>query len=112
VGELAHVFGFPMLCRVDGLRMSDFDSFLPSQLFQSILESPGIKESPIENNTSSISHLHVQPQLPLHKFPRAMRLWISSVNLWLSHEWIDVNQVSSKAVKRDDAQTPTAMWDQ
>jgi hypothetical protein len=50
-------------------------------------------------------------RLPLFKFPCVSRSWIGSVGCWLSHDWIDAFQVTSKAAKRDDASIAVDMWD-
>jgi hypothetical protein len=107
--ELATVFGFPVITRVGGLQLDDFESFLPSQLLHAILDSPGIKPRSLPVQTPSIQ---VKPRLPLYAFPCETRSWIPSVQHWLPHVWIDTTLVTSKAAKRDDARIATAMWDQ
>jgi hypothetical protein len=45
----------------------------------------------------------VHRQLPLYKLPCSTRSWISALCRYLSIDWIDFSQVTSKAAKRDDA---------
>jgi hypothetical protein len=52
----------------------------------------------------------VHRQLPLYKFPCSTRSLISGVCRYLSHDWIDVSQVTSKAAKFDYAATAIEMW--
>jgi hypothetical protein len=44
------------------------------------------------------------------KFPCTSCSWISSVGQFLSYDWIDARQVTSKAAKRDNALTQMDMW--
>jgi hypothetical protein len=92
--------------------LEEFELFLPAQLLHSILDSSGFKSITETTSIPQVPKLHVQACLPLYKFPRATRSWIPAVGRWLSHDWIDINQVSSKAVKRGDAQIATGMRDQ
>jgi hypothetical protein len=109
-GELAQAFGFPIFCRVGGFELRDFDSFLPTQLLLSILDSPGLRPLAKRSVRGDTLPFLVQPRLPVYQFPCSTWSWIPAVGHWLYHEWIDISQVSSKAAKRDDAQIATAMW--
>jgi hypothetical protein len=55
----------------------------------------------------------VQPpnHLPLYRFPCSTHSWIAPVGHFLSQNWIDMTQITTKAAKRDDDQPATAMRD-
>jgi hypothetical protein len=105
--ELSQVFGLPMMCRIGGLEHHEFEMLIPVQLLHAVLD---------EYMTSSSTHptrVLAQPsflRLPLYRIPCATRSWIGALGRWLSHEWIDNTEVTSKAAKRDDAAIATDMW--
>jgi hypothetical protein len=51
----------------------------------------------------------IRSRLPLFKFPCANKSWIAPLGRFLSHEWIDMTHVSSKAAKLDD-EIACDMW--
>jgi hypothetical protein len=52
----------------------------------------------------------IRSRVPLFKFPCDNKSWIAPLGRFLSHEWIDMTHVSSKAAKRDDAEIAFDMW--
>jgi hypothetical protein len=107
-GELSQVYGLPMLCRYEGLCKQDFEPLIPAHIFQGLHDQLWIATDVANSRGVSQPRNH---RLPLFKFPCSTRSWISSIGRWLTHEWIDCTQVTSKASKRDDAVIAIDMWD-
>lgn len=104
--ELGVAFGFPLALRGKSGNINAFP-FVPVQIIDGIL-------------AGLLSHLG--PQAPTERAARRSvvtdnqfsipdRTWLPTIQEYLPHDWIDLNLVTDKAAKSDDAEVPTSLWD-
>ena len=81
-------------------------NLLPSQLLESILQ-PTLSVL----YTSVPSHIQSLTPTLFPKRSSTHQTWLPSLACFLPHSWVDLEFVTDKAVKRDDAEVPTSLWD-
>jgi hypothetical protein len=101
--ELGIAFGLPSWLRTNDLLATHFP-FVPVQIMDGCLKA-------LCGTSANVTH-----QLPTPK-PRSLdrgsgKTWLPKLQRFLSHDWINVDYVTSKAAKSDGAEVPTALWDQ
>jgi hypothetical protein len=102
--ELEITFGLPSWLRTNDLLATHFP-FVPLQIMDGVLKAL------LCGTSANVTH-----QLPTPK-PRSSdrgseKTWFPKLQHFLSHDWINDDYVTSKAAKSDDAEVPTALWDQ
>jgi hypothetical protein len=96
--ELCSLFGFAVRLRIGDLSAAAFQVAVPVQLLQAML-LPLLAPS-LSNVCSAVMPMSDKGT---HE---------SDTRSWLPHSWIDATVVTDRAVKRDDADVPSMLWDQ
>jgi hypothetical protein len=99
--EVGIAFGLPMWLRPSRLALGDFP-VVPVQILDVFLWA-----------LVPISGVHqpITPPLPGAEQPAETRTWLSTVGRYLAHSWVDASIVTDKAVKRENADVPSQLWD-
>lgn len=124
-GELCSIFSFPVRIRTGDVPMQVFDVCIPVQLLQAILH-PFLEHfhsrqdrSPKRQrrDTSTINVVDLPGDFSSSTLPpnnhwtnNHFKSWIPALKRWLPHSWIATEIVTPGAVKRDDADIPTHLW--
>jgi hypothetical protein len=62
--------------------------------------------------SANVTHQLPAPTKPRRSDRGSRKTWLPKLQLFLSQDWINDDYVTSKAAKSDDAEVPTALWDQ
>jgi hypothetical protein len=101
--EIGIAFGLPAWARLSSLVIPRVFPFVPLQILDGCLKSV-LSSTPRGNSLKTPA-----PPKPVVVTSRS---WLRTIQKFLPHSWIDSNLVTDKAVKRDDADAPTHLWDQ
>jgi hypothetical protein len=99
--EIGVAFGFPSWLR---LCASSLDVFpvVPIQILDGCLRALP---------QATTRHVAIVPPLPPALVEASDSTWLPAVERFLPHTWVDASLVTDKAVKHDNADAPTHLWD-
>jgi hypothetical protein len=99
--EVGIAFGFPSWLRLSTSSVADFP-VVPLQILDGCLRALP---------QATTRHSPIVPPLPAPLLASSDRTWLSALQRWLPHTWVDASLVTDKAVKHDNADAPTHLWD-
>jgi hypothetical protein len=103
--ELGTALGLSLRLRGDILDIAEL-IFCPIQILDGVLD--GFVELSAPTTITERAPAHRRPDL-VHV--TTARTWLPDIKRFITREWIDLDLVTSKAAKGDDAAVPTGLWD-
>jgi hypothetical protein len=100
--ESAISFGVPHQLYDGGIQFSEIPT-VPVQTLHALLEGSHMACRPVPGATIRLERSLEAPK---------SSTWLPTIKKFLSHEWVDTTAVTDKAVKSDDADVNTHMWEQ
>lgn len=100
--EIGIAFGWPAWARKLNPRLGQSFRSVPLQILDGCLQ--GLTLSTPQPSPA-------QTPSPREKVLSCGPTWLSTIQNFLSHSWVDAALVTKKAAKQDDSAVPTRLWD-